>query len=175
MGTLPGSALFAPYTGQAEDAADDAALEPAVHAHEDVFERRHLLEQADVLERAPDAPLGHEVRRPVGDVLACELDDAGRHLVDAGDHVEERRLAGAVRPDEAYDRALGDREVDVVHGHEAAEFLAQRGRLEEQLGHQRCTSTSGSSCTPSSNSCFRRASGNSPYGRTSMTTTRMIP
>ena len=50
--------------------------EATVHPDEDVLERRHLLEQPDVLERAPDPALGHEVRRPVRDVFAGELDDA---------------------------------------------------------------------------------------------------
>ncbi len=43
-----------------------------MHADEDVLERRHLLEEADVLERAPDPALGGDVRRLAGDVLAVE-------------------------------------------------------------------------------------------------------
>ena len=50
-------------------------------------------------------------------------DPARGRVVDAGDDVEERRLAGAVRADEADDRALRDVEADVVDRHEAAEPL----------------------------------------------------
>ena len=42
-----------------------------------------------------------------GDVPAVELDPAERRLVEAGEHVEERRLAGAVGADDRDDRALG--------------------------------------------------------------------
>jgi hypothetical protein len=38
---------------------------------------------------------------PTGDVALAELDDAGARQIEAGEHVHERRLAGAVRPDEA--------------------------------------------------------------------------
>src|SRR5439155_22772465 len=55
---------------RAEDRAEDAAPETGVHADEDVLERRHLWEEADVLERAPDARLRDRVRRLVRDVLA---------------------------------------------------------------------------------------------------------
>ena len=58
-----------------------------------------------------------------------------RRLVDARDHVEERRLPGTVRADEAHDGASLDREVDVVDGDEASELLAQRLDLEQELGH----------------------------------------
>jgi hypothetical protein len=71
-------------------------------------------EQPDVLKCAADSALRDRVRRHAGDVLAVEHDTAGGRLVDAGEHVEERRLAGAVRADQRDDRASRDREVDVV-------------------------------------------------------------
>ncbi len=45
---------------------------------------------------------------------ALEHDVALDRLVDAGDEVEERRLAGAVRPDHAHDLALVDMQVEAV-------------------------------------------------------------
>ena len=132
-GALTGLALLPPDAGRADDAAEDPSLETAVHADEDVLERRHLLEQPDVLERPPDAALGRRVGRHAGDVLVLEDDRARRRLVDARDHVEERRLAGAVRADQADDRAPLDREVDVVDGDEAAELLAELLDLEEKV------------------------------------------
>ena len=67
-----------------------------------------------------------------GHVVAVEDDPSGRRPVDARQHVEERRLAGAVRADQARDRALLDREVDVVDRDEAAELLAQPRDVEQR-------------------------------------------
>jgi hypothetical protein len=53
---------------------DDPAAEARVHADEHVLERRHLLEEADVLERAPDAELRDRVRRLARDVGPVEHD-----------------------------------------------------------------------------------------------------
>ena len=66
------------------------------------------------------------IRRP------RERDLAAGRVEDAGDDVEERRLAGAVGPDQADDRALRDREVDVVDGDQAAEALRDVLGVEEQ-------------------------------------------
>ena len=99
-------------------------LMPRVHAHQHVLEARHRREQADVLERAPDAEVRDRVRRQAGDVAAVEQDLAGRRRVDARQHVEERGLAGAVGADQADDRPARDDEVDVVARHQAAELLA---------------------------------------------------
>ena len=50
----------------------------------------------------------------------------------AGDDVEERRLARPVGTDEAHDRALGDVEVDRAHRDEAAEPLRDPTGVEQQ-------------------------------------------
>ena len=42
----------------------------------------------------------------------------------AGDHIEQRGLAGAVRPDHGEDRALRHVEADAVDGDQAAKALA---------------------------------------------------
>src|SRR5689334_14551845 len=97
---LLGLALLAPDAGQPEDRAEDAALQAGVHADQHVLERRHLREQADVLERATDAELRDRVRRLLGDVDAVEDDRSGRSTVEHCQHVEEGRLAGPVRPDQ---------------------------------------------------------------------------
>ena len=56
--------------------------------------------------------------------------------VDAGDEVEERRLAGAVRADHADDLALVDVQVELVDAREPAEALRDALQLEQPLGHQ---------------------------------------
>ena len=71
--------------------------------------------------------------------------------VEPRDHVERRRLAGAVRPDQAEDRALLHLERDIVERDDAAE--AQRGVLEREETHARCGGDS---------TDFRRASRGTP-------------
>ena len=107
----------------------------------------------------------------------------GGRLVDAGEHVEERRLAGAVRADQRDDLAARHGEVDVVDGDEAAELLADAARDEDVVVRRRRASRSsrcdasysGSSCTPSCSSAARRLDGISPSGRKSMTITMITP
>ena len=60
-------------------------------------------EQPDVLERAHDAGARDLGRRPGRDVLAVEHDAPAGRALEAGEHVDERRLAGAVRADQAED------------------------------------------------------------------------
>src|SRR5439155_21212076 len=59
-------------------------------------ERVAALVHVGDLDRAPD----HEL--------------AGVGLLPAGDHPEERRLPGAVGPDDAHDAAAGEREIEVL-------------------------------------------------------------
>ena len=51
---------------------------------------------------------------PTGDVAIAELDGAGSRQVEAGEHVHERRLAGAVGPDEADNLPAVELEGDVL-------------------------------------------------------------
>src|SRR5262249_3776640 len=96
-------------------------LAAALQADEDVLENRHRPEDVDVLERAGDAAPHDRVRRLAQEALAREDDRARVGLVEAGDQVEERRLAGAVRPDQPDDLAGLDVERHVVDGDDAAE------------------------------------------------------
>ena len=75
------------------------------------------------------------MRRQPGNLRPVEEDRAGRRVIDAGDLVEERRLAGAVRADQGDDPAARDREVDVVRGDQPAELLADLRRHEEVVDH----------------------------------------
>ena len=63
---------------------------------------------------------------------AVEEDAALVDLVEAGDAVEEGRLAGAVGPDDADDGALVQGEVQGVDGQQAAEALGGAADLEER-------------------------------------------
>ena len=77
-----------------------------VRADEHVLEHGHRREELDVLERARDAELDDAARRRVQERLAVEDDVARVEPVEPRDHVERRRLAGAVRADQAEDRAF---------------------------------------------------------------------
>ena len=95
-------------------------------------ERRQRVEQLVDLEgaddAAPDAPMGGQ-RRDVG---AVEDDPSGGWQEHAGEQVDERRLAGAVRADQRVARAALDGQRDVVAGRgQAAEALDQRAGLED--------------------------------------------
>ena len=63
------------------------------------------------------------MRRHVGDIGAVEHHPARGRLVEAGQHVQRRGLAGAVRPDQRMNAAASDRDIDIVDGLEAAEMF----------------------------------------------------
>ena len=54
----------------------------------------------------------------------------------AGDQVEQRRLAGAVRADDAERVALGDGEIDAVRDLDRAEGSAEALELEDHVSDQ---------------------------------------
>src|SRR6202011_1528881 len=94
------------------------------------------------------------------DALAGEEDVAAGRLVQSGDEVEQRRLAGAVRADHAHDLALVDVQVELGQDVEAAERHRDSAQVEELLGHQMIST---------------RRSPRMPEGRATMTATRMAP
>ena len=63
----------------------------------------------------------------------AHLQRAGVGLLLAGDHAEQRRLAGAVRADHPDDPAAGQVEAEVVDQHPVAVGLAQPGRLDHRV------------------------------------------
>ena len=93
-----------------------------VRADHDVLRDGERREQREVLERARDAELGDAVRGHREQVLAREGDAPRRRLVEAAEAVEQRRLAGAVGPDERADLALLDLERQVGEREDPAEL-----------------------------------------------------
>ena len=89
-------------------------------------------EQPGVLERPAEAAAGPgRSGCSVGDVVAVEHDRAVVGGQEAGDEVEQRRLAGAVGPDEPEDLArVRASKRDVVDGGDAAEALGDAADLE---------------------------------------------
>ena len=117
------AALGSAVLWQREQQARGAVVQMPVHAHHDVFQQRHLLEDADVLERACDAHLRDLVRLSADQVLAIERERPARGCEQAGDQIEHRRLAGAVRADQTEDAALRHVNVDVLQDRQAAKAL----------------------------------------------------
>ena len=125
-------ALLREHGVRMQHGADRPRLGARMLADEDVLQYRHVAEEAQVLERARDPALDDEVRRQTGDVLAEEQDVPAVGRVHAGDQVEERRLAGAVRADQGDDAAGLDAEVHVLDRGDAAEGLEQLLDLEHR-------------------------------------------
>src|SRR5258708_30593390 len=161
---------------------------------------RHRGEQPDVLEGPRDAVPGDHVRPGVRDVRGAEKDPALGGPVQPGQHVEQRRLPGAVRPDQRDNRVLGEVDRDVVYGHKPPELLrdalraqdggsGQSGRIgasgrSEALGRVHAPSPAppgaSASCASSAaisavSSSRRRRSGIKPFGPSTIMITRRNP
>ena len=100
-------------------------------ADRDVLGDGQAGERLHDLERARDAAPGEAVRRLAGDVAAGIEDAAGARRQEAGDDGEQRRLAGAVRPDQRGDAARLGGERRLVDGEQAAEAFRHRSRRAE--------------------------------------------
>ena len=97
-----------------------------------------------------------------------------------GEHLEEGALAGAVGADQAAQLALGQREVDVAHGRDAAEMHAESPRVcEQRRGHQPSSAGFGSAARRAArrSSAWPRSPsvGTKPLGTSSTKAMRMMP
>ena len=79
-----------------------------------------------------DAGACDRMRAPASDVGACESDAACIGPVMSADDVDQRRLARAVRAEQADDLAVVHVEVDAVERTHAAERLAQPVQRKER-------------------------------------------
>src|SRR5436309_759303 len=95
-----------------------------VEAGEHVLEQRELLEEADLLEGASDAEPHAAVRRQADQACLFKMQGSRIGLVEARQQVEQRRLAGAVRPDQREDRFFRHADRNVLHRAHAADALA---------------------------------------------------
>src|SRR5213079_3734501 len=129
---LDGPPLLLPHARWAENRAQRAGLKARVLAHEQVLHHAQVVEQADVLEGAGHPARDDRVRRQAPDLPALETNAPGVWWDEAGDEVEERGLAGSVRPDDADQLAGSDGERDVMRRHDPAKALAQSLDLEQR-------------------------------------------
>src|SRR3546814_15438924 len=79
-----------------------------------------------------------------GDVLAVQRDAAGRDREAAGDEVEQRRLAGAIRADDSVAFVAAHDEGDAADDRRVAEVLAHV--IERQRGHGGCRGHDATPC-----------------------------
>ena len=93
----------------------------AERGHLDVLPHGEAAEQVAVLERTGQAGSRPAARRPRRDVDVVELDHPGARAVEAGEDVHERRLAGAVRPDQPHHLVPVELEAHVVERVDALE------------------------------------------------------
>ena len=108
------------------------ALDVHVVADHHVVEHGHRTKEGNVLKGARDAEADHVVRPHLEHGVAVEERRAAAGPVDAGDDVEERRLAGAVGTDQRDDLALVDVERDAVECHHTTEPDAEVAHLEQR-------------------------------------------
>ncbi len=108
-----------------------------------VFQNRHAGKQADVLEGAGDLGFGgylevrHAFEQEFRTTVTGEAYHALGRLVETGDAIEHRRLAGAVRTDQRGDLAAPGLEGQIADGDQAAEFHRQVLDLKKRLVHGR--------------------------------------
>ena len=132
-------------------------------ADDDIVDDIHRIKALHDLERSGDAAQAAVRRRKPGDVLAVEMDRPVGWWQRAGDEIEQRRFARAVRADETDDLATRDLERDVRHGHQASEAARHVADFEERrLAHAR-------------GALLRTNSEISPSGRASATTMTSTP
>src|SRR5260370_37870348 len=89
-----------------------------------VVEQRKIGKQRDVLKGAADAYFRDPVWRAAENALAFHENVAGARLVEPAQAIEQRGLAGAVRPDQAEDLALTHVEGYAIQRDDAAEHDA---------------------------------------------------
>ena len=123
--------------GQADIAGSEQAREHRalvlLRGENEIFPHGEFRKDLQKLERAADAQPIEIARTHAGDGSAIEPHLAGARLKLAEDAVEQRRLATAVRPDDAEDLALVHVERYAFDGVNAAELLGKIADFEH--GH----------------------------------------
>ena len=104
-----------------------------MHADQQVLHRRDVPKQPDVLIGAADPGGGDAIGREAVDALAAKPDLPGGNLQVLHDAVEDRRLAGAVRADDAVDGALADVQIEFVDREKTAEAHRQPLRRQDRF------------------------------------------
>ena len=108
-----------------------------LHRQRDILERRKAGKDRAHLKRSRQAELRARMRGQGGDVAPGELDDPRIRSDEPGNLIDQRGLAGAVRPDDGMQLARHDVERQVVGDDERAERLAQPFQVQHRVRHER--------------------------------------
>src|SRR5690606_8911810 len=131
---------IAPAAEEAADGIERSAHESVVLRHDQVLERGHGREQADVLERAHHAGArdAHVAQALEAQRLSAAIqgEAAGARAVEAGEAVEHGGLAGAVGADDGGDGARVGAKREVVDRGHALEAHAQPLDREQWRAHE---------------------------------------
>jgi hypothetical protein len=139
VGVLDDLLFLAPRERRGERIAQESAARHRMRADAHVLAHRHGRKQSDVLERSRNAERGELMPRAAQQRTSVEHDRSCARIIEARDAIEERRLAGAVRTNQAADRPAGDLEGDIIERGHAAEPDRQPpdrqegGRLEVRI------------------------------------------
>ena len=110
------------------------ALAGAEHGEVEVVLHAQAEEQTRLLVRPPHPEPGAARRRDVADVPPLELDRPRCRRDVARDEVEQRRLPGAVGPEDGAALTARDVEIDVAHGVQSAEPPADPAQAQDRTG-----------------------------------------
>src|SRR6187455_186834 len=110
------------------------ALLMQVAADHHVLGCAHAEEDLQVLERAREAARGQQMRRQARDVVVAQRDASTRGRIDAGHDIEQRGLAGAVRPDDGEDLGRLNRK---RHARDRGNAAERNGDVADGEGAQR--------------------------------------
>src|SRR5262249_8765501 len=117
--------FLAAMAAPADDGVEDPGAAAGMQPDHDVLQDGQFAEQLQVLKRPTDSHGGQPIRALAGDVPIGELHPARSRARKAAHHVDDRRLACAVRPDQSADLARRDAHGDVIDGGEAAEAACE--------------------------------------------------
>jgi hypothetical protein len=132
-----GRPLDRPGRRQPEQDAEEAAWHLRVKTSQHVLQRGQLAEESPVLERPADALRRHHVRGQAVEPAAAEGDRPRAQRRVPGDRIEQRRLAGAVRPDDGPHLAGLDAERDPRDRGEPAVAHGDASQIEERHRYSR--------------------------------------
>src|SRR5579883_215693 len=141
-----------------------------------VVAHRELREHLQHLEGSTDAEAIEDAGPHARGAPAVDAHVAGGRPQLAEDAIEERGLAGSVRPDDAEDLARADLEGDAVHRRDALEALAQARDLEHRAHGSVRSPPSGTGVWTGRRRIARDArsiSPSTPVGQTAISTITM--
>ena len=121
--------LFGTGRAQPQHGRGPGDAEPHMPAGQHVLQDGHFAEQTQVLKCAAKPQGNARIGPQRGDIPIAEVDRTLAGSQQPRDQIEERRLAGAVRPDQRVHGAGRDHEGEVVDGHQAGEPAADTVHL----------------------------------------------